>query len=424
MKTEETPIELRLSILGMSCAGCVSAVEGALAAVDGVSAVSVNFADHSAAVKGHADPELLIKAVKEAGYEAALMDDLEDPSEQEEREQAHYRRLMKKASVAGVFGVVLMAGEHFDWFPEIGSVNGLWFWPEMALVTLAILAYSGWHFYSGAIKSLSLGQANMDTLIAMGTGSAWLYSCVVIDYYATLPTLAKHAYFEAAVVILAFINFGTALETMARGKTSGAIRKLIGLQPRTARVVRNGEEIDVPIETVGLGETLRVRPGEKIAVDGVVLEGHSSIDESMLTGESMPVEKMIGSNVAAGTINQTGSFLFKATRIGRDTALAQIIKSVRQAQSSKPDIARLADKISGVFVPVVVALSALTFVIWYILGPGSFAGLCFCNFDDRSGDCLSLCVGFGDSDFRHGRCWQSGSVRYFDSQWRSIANSG
>jgi Cu+-exporting ATPase len=377
MSAEETPNEFRLSILGMSCAGCVSAVEGALSEVAGVTAVSVNFADHSAEVKGLADPELLIKAVKEAGYDAALMEGLEDTAEQEEREQARYRKLMKKAAVAGFFGLLLMAGEHLDWFPEIGSASGLWFWPEMALITLAILVYSGWHFYSGAIKSLRLGQANMDTLIALGTGSAWLYSCVVIDYYDTLPSLAKHAYFEAAVVILAFINLGTALETMARGKTSGAIRKLIGLQPRTARVVRNGEEIDVPIETVGLGETLRVRPGEKIAVDGVVLEGHSTIDESMLTGEPIPVEKVVGSELAAGTINQTGSFLFKATRIGRDTALAQIIKSVRQAQNSKPDIARLADKISGIFVPVVVALSVMTFLIWVTWGPDPSLGYAF-----------------------------------------------
>jgi len=377
MSKEETPNELRLSILGMSCAGCVSTVEGALAAVNGVTAVSVNFADHSAEIKGLVDPDLLIKAVKDAGYDAAVMEGLEDPAAQEEREQARYRELLKKASVAGIFGALLMAGEHFGWFPEIGSVNGFWFWPEIALMTLAILAYSGLHFYTGAIKSLTLGQANMDTLIALGTGSAWVYSCVIIEYYDNLPSLAKYAYFEAAVVILAFINLGSGLETMARGKTSGAIRKLIGLQPRTARVVRNGKETDVPIETVGLGETLRVRPGEKIAVDGVLLEGHSSIDESMLTGEPIPVEKVVGSEVVAGTMNQTGSFLFKATRIGRDTALAQIIRSVRQAQSSKPDIAKLADKISSVFVPAVVAVSVLTFIIWYTWGPEPSLGYAF-----------------------------------------------
>ncbi|MDP2904309.1 MAG: heavy metal translocating P-type ATPase, partial [Methylovulum sp.] len=377
MNTEETPEALRLSILGMRCAGCVSAVEGALAAVDGVASVSVNFADHSAMVTGSADPEALKQAVKDAGYDAAIMEGLEDPSEQEAQELQRYRQLMKKAAVAGGFGLVLMVTEHLGWQPDMGSSTGQWLWPIIAMATLGILWYSGAHFYRGAVKSLMLKQANMDTLIALGTGSAWLYSCIVIDYYATLPSLATHAYFEAAVVILAFINLGTALETMARGKTSSAIRQLIGLQPRTARVVRNGEDCDIPIEQVGLGETLRVRPGEKIPVDGKLLEGHSSVDESMLTGESLPVEKTVGTQVVAGTMNQTGSFLFTATRIGRDTALAQIIKSVRQAQSSKPDIARLADKISAVFVPAVVAVSVLTFLIWYTFGPDPSLGYAF-----------------------------------------------
>ncbi len=376
MSNEEI-VEIRLSILGMRCAGCVSAIEAALSALDGVVSVSVNFADHSAVVKSQTTPELLIQAVKEAGYDAAVMEGFEDPAEQEAQEMQRYRKLMKKAFVAGAFGAFLMIAEHLDWLPAIGSATGQWLWPEIALVTLGILVYSGWHFYSGAFKSLSLGQANMDTLIALGTGSAWLYSCIVIDYSETLPALAKHAYFEAAVVILAFINLGTGLETMARGKTSSAIRKLIGLQPRTARVVRNGEEIDVPIEDVGLGETLRVRPGEKIPVDGVLLEGHSTLDESMLTGEPIPAEKKVGSEVVAGTMNQTGSFLFQATRIGHETALAQIIKSVRQAQSSKPEIARLADKISGVFVPSVVVIAFLTFFVWYVFGPEPSLGYAF-----------------------------------------------
>ncbi len=377
MNTEDSSDSLRLSILGMRCAGCVSSVESALKAVIGVTSVTVNFADHTAYIKGITAPEALTRALKEAGYDAAVMEGLEDPSEQEEQELQSYRHLMKKASVAAAFGLSLMLSEHFGWLPEIGSTAGLWFWPEIALITLSILTYSGWHFYSGAYKSLMLKQANMDTLIALGTGSAWLYSCIVIDYYDTLPSLAKHAYFEAAVMILAFINLGTGLETLARGKTSSAIRQLIGLQPRTARVIRNGEELDIPIEQVGLGETLKVRPGEKIAVDGVLLEGHSTVDESMLTGESLPVEKMPGSEIVAGTMNQTGSFLFTATRIGRDTALAQIIKSVRDAQSSKPEIARLADKISSVFVPAVVVISAFTFLIWYFFGPEPSLGYAF-----------------------------------------------
>ncbi len=367
--------EVRLSILGMSCAGCVSAVEGALATVAGVEAYSVNFADHSAMVKGDVNPDLLTQALKAAGYDAAVMEGLEDPAEQEQLEMQRYQQLMKKAKIAGAFGVPLMLAGHFGWLPAIAEAPV--FWSTCALMTLGIMVYCGGHFYTGAVKALLLKQANMDTLIALGTGAAWFYSCIVIDYYKVLPSLSAHAYFEAAVMILAFINLGSALETLARGKTSGAIRQLIGLQPRTARVIREGVELDIAIAEVGLGETLRVRPGEKIAVDGEVLEGHSTVDESMLTGEPLPVEKSTGSKVAAGTMNQKGSFLFKATRIGRDTALAQIIKSVRQAQNSKPEIAKLADKISAVFVPVVVAISVFTFFVWWIFADELALGYAF-----------------------------------------------
>jgi Cu+-exporting ATPase len=367
--------EVRLSILGMSCAGCVGAVEGALTAVVGVEAVSVNFADHSATVKGEVDPDLLTQAVKAAGYDAAVMEGLEDPAEMEQMEMQRYRDKMKKALIAAAFGVPLMLGAHFDWLPTIAE--GQVFWSTAAVMTLGVMIYCGGHFYTGAVKALMLKQANMDTLIALGTGAAWFYSCIVIDYYTVLPSLSAHAYFEAAIMILAFINLGSALETLARGKTSSAIRQLIGLQPRTARVVRDGVELDIDIAEVGLGETLRVRPGEKIAVDGQVLEGYSTIDESMLTGEPIPVEKIVGSKVAAGTMNQKGSFLFTATRIGRDTALAQIIKSVRQAQNSKPEIAKLADKISAVFVPVVVAISVFTFFVWWIFADELALGYAF-----------------------------------------------
>lgn len=368
---------LRLSILGMSCAGCVGAVEGALQSVKGVDSATVNFADHTALVTGNIDPELLKKAVQDAGYDAAVMEGLEDPSEQEEQEMERYQRLMQKAKVAAAFGIPLMVFSHLGWVPVISSDAGSWFWPIVALITLGILRYSGGHFFTSAVKLLMLRQANMDTLIALGTGSAWLYSCVVIDYSSHLTQFAPHAYFEASVIILAFINFGAALETKARGQTSSAIRELIGLQPRTARVVRDGVEQDIAIEQVGLAETLRVRPGEKIAVDGVLIEGHSTVDESMLTGEPIPIEKTEGSEVVAGTMNQKGSFLFKATRIGRDTALAQIINSVRTAQGSKPEIAKLADKISSVFVPVVVGISLFTFCIWYLFGPDPSMGYAF-----------------------------------------------
>ncbi len=368
MTTDSNVPELRLSILGMRCAGCIASVEGALTSVSGVESVSVNFADHSAIVKGNPDIETLKKSVKAAGFDAAIMEGFEDPAEQENQELARYQSLIKKAKIAGAFGAFLMILEQFGWMPMMGMPHSQSFWTVTSIITLGIMAYSGSHFYTGAYQSFRLRQYNMDTLIALGTGSAWFYSTIMIDYYDSFPALSQHAYFEAAVVILAFINLGNALETKARGQTSGAIRQLLGLQPRTARVVRNGAELDVPIEKVGLGETLRVRPGEKIPVDGVLTEGHSSVDESMLTGESMPVEKTIGASVAGGTMNQTGSFLFTATRIGRDTALAQIIKSVRQAQSSKPQIARLADQIASVFVPTVVGISGVTFLMWLIFG--------------------------------------------------------
>ncbi len=377
-ETQAEPLtETRLSILGMRCAGCVSAVEGALNAVPGVNEVSVNFADHSAVVRGMSDPDLLKKAVREAGYDAAIMEGLEDPAEEERQEEERYQKLIKKAAVAAAFGFPLMIAGHMDWLPALNSAAGKSFWPYISLITLALLYYSGGHFFQGALKSLLLKQANMDTLIALGTGAAWFYSSILIDFSDTLASLSAHAYFEASVIILAFINFGTALETRARGKTSSAIRELIGLQPRTARVIRDGQDLDIPIEQVGLDETLRVRPGEKIPVDGVLIEGHSTVDESMLTGEPIPVEKIEGAEVVAGTMNQRGSFLFKATRIGRDTALAQIIKSVRQAQSTKPAIAKLADKISAIFVPAVVAISVLTFLIWMAIGPDPALGYAF-----------------------------------------------
>lgn len=355
--------ELRLSILGMSCAGCVSTVEAALANVKGVTSASVNFANHSAIIIGTANLEQLTQAVKKAGYDAAAIESFENS---EKQELQHYQQLMKKAMVAFAFGVPLMLFSHFGGLPDISSNAGQWFWPPIALITFAILVYSGKHIYLGAFKALTLKQANMDTLIALGTGAAWIYSCIVLVYHQSLPSLSAYAYFEASVIILAFINLGAGLETRARGKTSHAIRHLMGLQPRTARVLRNKIEQDIAIEEVGLGETLRVRPGEKIAVDGDIIEGHSTLDESMLTGESIPIEKSKGNKVVAGSINLQGSFLFTSTRIGQDTVLAQIIKSVHQAQSSKPDIAKLADKIASVFVPVVIAISLLTFLVWYI----------------------------------------------------------
>lgn len=368
---------IRLSIAGMRCAGCVEAVETALRTTPGVESAAVSFADHSALVQGDVDPESLRKALQDAGYDAAVMESLEDPAEQERLEMERYQELLKKAGVAALLGVPMMAADHFHLLPNLGNPIVGAFWIVISILTLKVMMYSGGHFFRGALKSLQHRQANMDTLIALGTGAAWFYSTVAIVVSDGLPPMSRHAYFEAAVLILSFVNLGSALEMRARGRTSAAVRGLLGLQPRTARVVREGQEIDIPIAEVGLGEILRVRPGEKIPVDGELVEGHSRVDESMLTGEPMPVEKQTGDEVVCGTLNQTGSFLFKATRIGRDTVLAQIIASVRTAQASKPDIARLVDRIAAVFVPVVVGISLLTFLIWWNFGPEPQFGYAF-----------------------------------------------
>lgn len=359
----------RLSISGMSCAGCVASVETALNSVAGVEEASVNFAEHTAIVKGDMDIADVISAVKLASYDAAeLKGGDEEEAEKEAVEFAYYRALLKKAWVAAIVGVPLFVGGMSGFFPEIDAENGQLVWLLLGLVTLGVMYYSGRHFFTGAWKSFRVHNANMDTLIALGTGSACVYSFIIVLFPDSVPSLARHAYFEAAVIIIGLINFGSALEMKARGKTSEAIKRLIGLQPKTARVLRDGKEIDVPISDVGLDETLRVRPGERIAVDGLIIEGHSSIDESMLTGEPMPVEKNIGDEVSTGTINASGTFLFVSKRIGSDTVLAQIIGMVRQAQSTKPAIGRLVDKVASVFVPVVLILTVITFLAWFNFG--------------------------------------------------------
>lgn len=364
---------IRLSISGMSCAGCVGAVEDALSSVNGVAEANVNFAEHTALVDGSMTAQQLIDAVKSAGYDAAELKGAEDEEEKEAAEMAYYRKLLKKSVVAGLVGVPLMGLGMSGLLPELDKLNGQLFWLATGMLTLAVMIYSGGHFYTGAWKSAKNHNANMDTLIALGTGAAWIYSMIIAAFPAFVPSLAQHAYFEAAAIIIALINFGSALEMKARGKTSEAIKRLIGLQPRTARVVRDGVEQDIAIEEVGLEETLRVRPGERIAVDGVIIDGHSTIDESMLTGEPIPVEKGIGAEVVTGTINKTGSFLFQAKRIGKDTALARIIDMVRTAQSSKPAIGRLADKVASVFVPSVLIIAVISFLIWFNFGPSDQA---------------------------------------------------
>jgi len=365
---------IRLSIGGMSCAGCVATVEKTLKQVPGVSEAVVNFAEHTASVSGTADAKALVGAVVTAGYEAAELKSRVAEDEKVAAEAAHYSSLQRKTLVAGLLAAPLFVGEMFMLLPALHSPGGRLYGLIAGLVTLFVLAYAGGHFFRGAWKSFRNHNANMDTLIALGTGAAWVYSMAVVAAPQFVPTLAQHAYFEAAAVIIALINLGQLLEIRARGKTSQAIKRLIGLQPRTARVLRDGKELDIPIEEVGLGETVRVRPGEKIPVDGVLLDGHSNVDESMLSGEPLPVTKQAGDSVTGGTLNASGSFLFCATRIGEETVLARIIEMVRRAQNSKPAIGRLADRISAVFVPTVLIIAVVTFLAWFNIGPAPVIG--------------------------------------------------
>jgi Cu+-exporting ATPase len=242
-------------------------------------------------------------------------------------------------------------------------------WLMIAIATAVIMIYTGRHYFIGAYQSLRAGAATMDTLIALGTGTAWLYSTIIVLVPALIPEIARHVYFEAAVIIIGMVNLGQALEQRARGRTSKAIRRLLDLQQKTARVMRDGKETDVPIDTVVIDDLLRIRPGEQVAVDGMVMDGQTNIDESMLTGEAIPVSKTVGSEVSAGTLNKTGSVLYRATRVGSDTALARITQMVRQAQNSKPPIGKTADAIAAVFVPVVMGIALLAALVWYFAGP-------------------------------------------------------
>ncbi|MCK4574531.1 MAG: copper-translocating P-type ATPase, partial [candidate division Zixibacteria bacterium] len=368
-------MQYRLSIGGMSCAGCVASVEKLLRGVPGAESVEVNFAEHSAVVDGDIEIQQLIDAVFAGGYEAAELKSLEEEqSEREAADSASYRQHIHQTIIAGSVGTVLMVGSMAGWFPQIASEHGQQFWIVTGIITAIVMYLAGRHFFIGAWKQFTHHNANMDTLIAMGTGSAWIYSMAISIMPDLVPSLAQHAYFEAAVLIMAFLNFGSAMELRARGKTSEAIKRLVGLQPKQARVVRDGIEVDIAIVEVGLNETIRVRPGERIAVDGVVIDGQSYVDESMISGEPLPIAKKAGDEVVAGTVNSSGSFLFQAKRIGKDTMLAQIIEMVRTAQASKPSIGRLADKIASIFVPTVLIIAVATFLVWLNFGPAPVAG--------------------------------------------------
>lgn len=360
-----------LLIEGASCASCVRKIETALQNVPGVAAAQMNFAQRTVTVAGAASTEALIRAVQAAGYGATPATD-DTGRLLEEKDQAdalHYRRLLRDTWIALGLGLPLMLYGMAGGDMAIHSDTERWMWLLVGVLTLGIIVFPGRHFFVGAWQSVRNHSANMDTLIALGTGTAWLYSMVVVLVPHTLPEMARHVYFEATAMIIGLINLGLALEMRARGRTSEAIKRLIGLRPKTARVVRGDQEIDIPVERVKRGDEVRVRPGERIPVDGEVVEGSSSVDESMLTGEPVPQMKTSGDEVSAGTLNKSGSLIFSATKVGRDTALARIIEMVKQAQNSKPPIGRMADLISAYFVPAVMIIAVLSALAWINFGP-------------------------------------------------------
>ncbi|WP_258406345.1 heavy metal translocating P-type ATPase [Shewanella halotolerans] len=363
---------VQLNIIGAGCASCVGKIEKALKSVPGVDSVEMNFAERIVDVSGSATPQQLIAAVEAAGYNATQLQAEAGNDAMDEKEQAdldYYRSLLRHTFIALSVGIPLMIYGLFIGEMTVTTTTEQLAWGLVGLVTLSIMLLSGKHFYVGAWKSFVHHNANMDTLIALGTGTAWLYSMLVVAFPTLLPEMARHVYFEATAMIIGLINLGLALEVKARGKTSEAIKRLIGLQAKTARVIRDGKELDIDIAQVLQGDKVRVRPGEKIPVDGVVIEGATMVDESMLTGEPMPVEKAIDSEVVTGTLNKSGSIVFSATRVGKDTALARIIAMVKRAQNSKLPIGRLADVIASYFVPAIMIIAIVSAMVWFNFGP-------------------------------------------------------
>ena len=362
---QQTSVD-QLAVSGASCAACVTKIESALKSVPGVTNAEMNFAQGTVSIEGAADSEQLIEAVRAAGYDAKSLDQAEDS---DEAARSYYRQLIRNTIVALSLGVPMMIYGLAGGDMSVSTDASRLAWLIVGLLTLCVIVFPGRRFFLGAWKSLVNHTATMDTLIALGTGTAWIYSMVVVLFPDWIPVAARHVYFEATAMIIGLINLGLALESRARGTTSEAIKRLIGLQPKTARIVRDNGEIDIPIADVVVDDLVRVRPGEKIPVDGIVVEGRSAVDESMLTGEPMPVEKSSGDELAAGTINKSGSIVFRATRVGKHTALAQIIELVKRAQNSKPPIGRLADTISAYFVPSIMIIAVLSALAWINFGP-------------------------------------------------------
>ncbi|HEX9976569.1 MAG TPA: HAD-IC family P-type ATPase, partial [Dehalococcoidales bacterium] len=361
---------------GVTCPTCAVNIERALHHLQGVDDAKVNFGAERITARydpAQISPEKMQKIIEDTGYKVNLRDH-PGTGETEDKEAAERSAERRDITRRVIIGAVLtipvifavMAHEFFgaEWIPSI--LLNRWF--QLALI-IPVMLYSGWPIHRTGWLTLSHRTADMNTLITIGTVAAFAYSLVVTIAPGVLPENLREVYYEAVGVIITLIMLGRLLEAIAKGGTSEAIRKLIGLQAKTARVIRDGMEQDIPIEQVQLGDVVIVRPGEKVPVDGEIVEGRSTLDESMVTGESLPVTKGEGETVIGATINQTGAFRFKATKVGKDTMLAQIIQLVEQAQGSKAPIQRLADLIASRFVPIVVFIAIATFIVWFNFGP-------------------------------------------------------
>jgi P-type Cu+ transporter len=360
--------ETTLSVTGMTCASCVGRVERALETVPGVLDASVNLANEKATVTylaGEVEPRELEKAVEGAGYGVVRG---EEPSVEDSHEREYEKLLADFLLAASLTALILLGSLPMMLGVEPPIPMG---WVTLGLLLLAtpVQFWAGRRFYRGAWGALKHGQANMNTLVVMGTSAAYFYSTVAALAPGLFAAGRADVYFDTSALIITLILLGRLLEARAKGRTNEAIKKLAGLQAKTARVVRSGEEVDVPVEEVEVGNVVVVRPGEKIPVDGRVVSGESAVDESMITGESVPATKRKGDEVIGATINTSGSFRFEATKVGKDTALHQIMRMVEEAQGTKAPIQRLADRISAVFVPAVIGVAAATFVVWLLFGP-------------------------------------------------------
>lgn len=364
--SQGTVVKKTLPVTGMSCASCAASVESMMASQEGVINAGVNYANQTAFVEYEKDKVKLSdlqKVIQSIGYDLVIDEAEAGSGKQEEAQQHHYQSLKKKTTWAALLSLPVVAIGMF--FMDIAYANWI-----MLVLTAPVLFWFGRSFFVNAFKQAKFGKANMDTLVALSTGIAFIFSTFNTLYPEFLHNrgIHPHVYFEAAAVIVAFILLGKLLEERAKSNTSSAIKKLMGLQPKTVRVIINGDEKEIPVSQVAVGDTILVRPGEKIPVDGKVASGNSFVDESMISGEPIPVEKKKGESVFAGTVNQKGSFKFEAEKVGGQTLLAQIIKMVQDAQGSKAPVQKLVDKIAGIFVPVVLGIAIVTFIVWIAAG--------------------------------------------------------